>query len=164
MSHPFVTQFCDRHGKTRVRFRRAGFSAYLPPQDAAEFAAEYKRLLAEAPPTPIRSPKSPVGRLRAMLRQRNWNGEGEFIYFIQTRGMVKIGFSSAIVDRISKLAAQSPTLLRPLAIMLGEREAERAVHWALAADKIKGEWFCRSESVKRMIAFAKNGGTYANIG
>jgi len=66
MSHPFVTQFCDRHGKTRVRFRRAGFSAYLPPQDAA--------------------------------------------------------------------------------------------------DKIKGEWFCRSESVKRMIAFAKNGGTYANIG
>jgi hypothetical protein len=162
---PFVSAFKDRHGVTRPRFRRAGYSRYLPlDMDGADFAAAYEECLDAAPRAPARSPKSAVSQLRVILEARGWSEAGEYVYFIQTRGMVKIGFSSLIVDRMSKLASSSPTPVRVLAIMLGGRAVERKVHETLAADKIKGEWFRRSEDVKRMIAFARNGGTFVDIG
>jgi hypothetical protein len=161
---PFVSTFKDRHGVIRPRFRRAGYSRYLPLDlESREFAAAYDECIKTAPHVPARSPRSPVGQARAMLARRNWDQSGEFVYFIQVRGMVKIGFSSMIVNRMSKLASSSPTRVQLLAIMLGGRSVERKIHETLAADRIKGEWFRRSEDVKRMIAFARNGGTFVNI-
>jgi hypothetical protein len=162
---PFVSTFKDRHGVTRPRFRRAGYSRYLPLDlNSTEFAAVYGECIKTAPQAPARSPTSPVGQARAILERRNWDQGGEFVYFIQVRGMVKIGFSSMILNRMSKLASSSPTRVQVLAIMLGGRDTERKIHETLATDRIKGEWFRRSDDVRRMIAFARNGGTFVNIG
>lgn len=163
MTYPFVSEYSDRHGKRRYRFRRAGFSAHLPAPDAEQFAAEYERLLATAPPTPIRSPKSPVGQLRTTLRRHGWSDKGEFVYFIQSRGMVKIGFSSKIANRITELSAQNPVTVRLLAVIQGGRDMERRLHEMLAEHRIKGEWFRRSDQVKAVVAEAKKGRTFANI-
>jgi hypothetical protein len=163
MIYPFVTEFRDRHGKLRARFRRAGFSAYLPTIDSEDFEAEYNRLMAVAPPTPIRSPKSAVGQLRTLMRRHQWSGKGEFVYFVATRGMVKIGFSSAVITRLAQLTAQNPTRLRFLAAAPGSKDVERRLHEAFAADRIKGEWFRPSLRLKAAISAVKNGGTFANI-
>jgi hypothetical protein len=157
VTHPYVSEFRDRHGKTRAKFRRAGFSVSLPAIAEAGFAAAYQDALAKAPPTPIRTPKSVVGQFRTLIRERRWSEKGEYVYFVATKGMVKVGFSSMILDRLSKLSAQSPTPMRLLAAIPGGRDVERRYHEALAADRIKGEWFRLSGSVKAAIAAVKAG-------
>lgn len=41
----FVSTFVDRHGKERFRFRRHGFSAYLPHPNSKEYPEAYRRAL-----------------------------------------------------------------------------------------------------------------------
>lgn len=149
----YVTVFADRHGTPRPRFRRAGFSKYLPLDMASEaFRQEYEVCLATAPPTPIRAPKSAVGQLRAILRQHGLSGKGEFVYFVIQSGLVKIGFSSSIFTRIRQLSTQSPTRLQLAAAIPGGRAVERRMHEMFAADHVKGEWFRRSSELEELIA------------
>lgn len=151
---PFVSTFKDRHGVTRFRFRRAGFSRYLPPDNEA-FEREYAECLAVAPPTPSRSPASAVGQLRAILKKREWSGQGDFVYFIATKRMVKIGFSSMIIRRVTELSAQSPTRVRLLAVMPGGRDVEATFHRRFASDHLKGEWFHYSPAIRDAVATIK---------
>jgi hypothetical protein len=161
----FVSTFTDRIGVTRLRFRRAGYSRYLPLDPTSdEFKQAYAACLEEAPPTPIRSPQSAVGQLRACLRRHGWKTSGDYVYWVATKGMAKIGFSSQIVDRVGKLQAQSPTRLRLLAAMPGGRDVERELHQIFAEDRIKGEWFRLSPRLKAAADVVKETGTFANIG
>lgn len=151
---PFVSSFKDRHGVTRFRFRRAGFSRYLP-RDSEGFEREYAKCMIVAPPTPIRAPASAVGQLRALLRKRGWSGNGDFVYFIATKRMVKIGFSSTVIRRVTELAAQSPTRVRLLAVMPGGRDVEAMLHARFASDHLKGEWFRYSPAIRDAVAAIK---------
>jgi hypothetical protein len=161
---PFVSTFRDRHGVMRPRFRRAGFSRYLPTaMESEEFRAAYEACLAEAPPTPIRSPKSAVGQFRSLMRLHGWSGKGEFIYFVAAKRMVKIGFSGSIIMRLNQLASQSPTRLRLLAAMPGGVETERRLHAHFADDRIKGEWFRYSDRLKAVAERVRKTGTFVDI-
>lgn len=51
---PFVTTFVDRHGKERHRFRRGGFSCYLPHPTAKDYRAAYRAALDGIRPEPER--------------------------------------------------------------------------------------------------------------
>ena len=61
--YPGVTRVTDRHGKVRWRFRRKGFSAYLPgPYGSAEFRAAYEAAVNECR-TPAPTARFPHGSL-----------------------------------------------------------------------------------------------------
>lgn len=56
---PGVTRTVDRHGRVRWRFRKAGFSTYLPgPYGSAEFRAAYEAAQAERPSYSTATPGS----------------------------------------------------------------------------------------------------------
>ena len=64
---PGVTRAPDRHGKVRWRFRRKGFSCYLPgPYGSAEFRAAYEAALSEAK-TPGGYDRHPHGTLNWLI-------------------------------------------------------------------------------------------------
>ncbi len=64
---PGVTRITDRHGKVRWRFRRKGFSTYLPgPYASAEFRAAYEAALAEVT-TPATYDRHPYGTLNWLI-------------------------------------------------------------------------------------------------
>lgn len=46
---PYTSLFVDRHGKERCRFRRGGFSCYLPHPSAKGYREAYRRALASLP-------------------------------------------------------------------------------------------------------------------
>lgn len=59
--YPGVTRATDRHGKVRWRFRRKGFSCYLPgPYGSTEFRAAYEAAVAEVK-TPSIMVRNPYG-------------------------------------------------------------------------------------------------------
>lgn len=73
-----VSAFCDRHGKERLRFRRAGvkggYFTAAPPSRA--FWDEYESFMAEAPqePATARAVCCPVHRPNAACRDRLQSG------------------------------------------------------------------------------------------
>lgn len=161
---PFVSHFTDRHGGNRYRFRRAGYAAYIQATPGSDdFERQYAAFLRAAPETPLRSPASAVGRLRTFLKRRGWPLQGDYIYFVATQGMVKIGFSSMILDRVSKLSAQSPSRIRFLAALPGGRNIEKALHEMFADDRVKGEWFKHSPAIREVVKALQSGRTFVNI-
>lgn len=65
---PGVTRITDRHGKVRFRFRRRGFSCYLPgPYASTEFRAAYEAAI-DGAKSPVSS-KTPHGTLSWVVEQ-----------------------------------------------------------------------------------------------
>lgn len=65
---PGVTRIVDRHGKIRFRFRRKGFTCYLPgPYASADFRAAYDAAI-EGAKAPVRS-STPRGTLAWVVEQ-----------------------------------------------------------------------------------------------
>jgi integrase len=60
---PFTSLFVDRHGKERCRFRRAGYSCYLPHPSANGYRDAYKRALDGLPQPKAPSPARTVNDL-----------------------------------------------------------------------------------------------------
>lgn len=67
--YPGVSRVTDRHGKVRWRFRRRGFSCYLPgPYGSPEFRAAYEAAV-EGTRTAIERSASPYGSLGWLIEQ-----------------------------------------------------------------------------------------------
>ncbi|MCC5984316.1 MAG: tyrosine-type recombinase/integrase [Rhodobacteraceae bacterium] len=65
---PGVTRSVDRHGRVRWRFRKAGFSTYLPGEyGSAEFRAAYEAAQAERPSYSTAPPNSMAWLIEAYL-------------------------------------------------------------------------------------------------
>lgn len=59
-AYPYVSAFVDRHGKTRLRFRRDGKSRYFKaPLGTEDFKGEYDFFMGEAPAPTKREPVAP---------------------------------------------------------------------------------------------------------
>lgn len=81
------------------------------------------------------------------------------VYFVQVgrNGPVKIGHAGHIGKRLQSLQCGNQELLVVLATIKGGKPEERAYHAALAADRIRGEWFRPTEAVLAFAADAKRG-------
>lgn len=153
-----VTTFRDRHGKSRYRFRRGGLAAYINAAPGTDqFLEAYAGLLKCAPDAPRRSPGSPVDQMRRYFERREWPLQGPYVYFVAGHGVVKIGFSSMIAERMRQLTTSSHTRLRFLAAVPGNENVERAYHSRFADDRKKGEWFRLSGAVRAAIHEIKGG-------
>jgi hypothetical protein len=71
------------------------------------------------------------------------------VYFVEAprSGAVKVGFTRDLSKRLPALQTGSPEKLQVLAWYPTRREAETALHAALAGYRLHGEWF-ESEPVK----------------
>lgn len=65
------------------------------------------------------------------------------IYFARpvTGGLTKIGFSTAVRDRIISLNVGSPVAIVLDAALPATRGAEKALHSIIAKHRVKGEWY-----------------------
>lgn len=76
------------------------------------------------------------------------------VYFIEAvgLGLVKIGYTADLTERLRKLAPGCPAPLRLLGTVPGGLEIERHYHERLAACRTRGEWFRLSPALEAVIA------------
>jgi Meiotically up-regulated gene 113 len=88
--------------------------------------------------------------LRTGIGRKEKNG---FIYFIATENaeVVKIGFSVRPAMRLWGLRTASPFQLRLIGFLPGTHRTERMFHRRFAEDRMHGEWFRNSDSVRAFI-------------
>jgi hypothetical protein len=69
------------------------------------------------------------------------------VYFIRSgdRGPVKIGWTTDVPERVSRLQMGNPEPLRVLAIWPGGADEEARIHAEWSRLRIRGEWFAADE-------------------
>lgn len=74
------------------------------------------------------------------------------IYFIGPReGIVKIGFTTDLEERMRRLQCGSPVALEVIATVAGDTRLEREYHRRFADARQHGEWFLRTIDVEAEI-------------
>lgn len=63
------------------------------------------------------------------------------IYFIETNGLVKIGYSNDPMRRLTGIATWCPTKCHLIGVIDGDMKAERELHKRFGAFHSHGEWF-----------------------
>jgi hypothetical protein len=75
------------------------------------------------------------------------------IYFIEHAGRIKVGFADNVERRLKEFRTAIPSFVR-LGSMEGTRGHERAIHQALAAYRLEGEWFKDCAFVRNFLTQA----------
>jgi hypothetical protein len=73
------------------------------------------------------------------------------IYFLESLGDIKIGFSKSVHRRLKTLATASPTPFLVIGTIDGSKQLERAIHKTLAQYRKGGEWFTGCADVRKVI-------------
>jgi DNA-binding XRE family transcriptional regulator len=73
------------------------------------------------------------------------------IYFIESAGRIKIGFSEKPTLRLSKIMSDSPFPALLIGVMDGGLAEERELHAQFAQDRFHGEWFMKTSSLSMFI-------------
>jgi hypothetical protein len=84
-------------------------------------------------------------------RRRQRRGYVYLIGMEEDATAVKIGFATDVDDRRSTLQTSSHYTLKILAVIVGTQATEKELHCKFASDRIRGEWFRRSEAVEAFI-------------
>lgn len=74
------------------------------------------------------------------------------IYFIETQGRVKIGYSSDPQRRFNNLTVGCPTRCVLSAVIEGSMSDEKNVHELFKANRIRGEWFELTPEISEFMA------------
>jgi hypothetical protein len=74
------------------------------------------------------------------------------IYFIETQGMVKIGYSNDPRRRFHNLSIGCPTKCSLVAVIEGSMSEEKDIHEMFKANRIRGEWFEFTPEINTFIA------------
>jgi hypothetical protein len=75
------------------------------------------------------------------------------VYFLQAEnGMIKIGTSTEIYERINTLRTASPCSFVKLSIMPGDMSVEKRLHKKFAVCRRQGEWFVKSQDIDEYIS------------
>jgi hypothetical protein len=89
------------------------------------------------------------------------NGQ-EFVYLVgivpgPQIPHVKIGYAQDVWERLSELQCGNPFELRVLSFLPGGKEEEGVMHLALAAHRVRGEWFDLGSDPLKMFMDAYRG-------
>jgi hypothetical protein len=69
------------------------------------------------------------------------------IYFVRSNGLVKIGYSKHVAQRVRALRTGSSVPLELWFSFDGTRELEKELHWRFRRDRSHGEWFHLSPAI-----------------
>lgn len=64
-----------------------------------------------------------------------------YVYFIACRSAIKIGYTGKIEQRVTGIQMLSPDPVRAVALLVGGKQLEAALHARFSAYRIHGEWF-----------------------
>lgn len=127
----------SRHGKRMYYYRKgSGPRVRLPDpavygESALNIAyAQADRGIKPEYPAPYPTPTTARG-----------TGRKGFVYFAESGGNVKIGFSKSVNGRVSTLKTGCAEPLRVLLAIPGTDETEAFFHAHFAAHRMQGEWF-----------------------
>ena len=98
-------------------------------------------------------------------KQKRLHNRSGVVYFIGMEGdnsAVKIGFASKIEDRLSSLQTSSHHTLKVLATIKATTKLEKELHHKFAADRIRGEWFRRTQALETFITTTHSSQAYGN--
>lgn len=73
------------------------------------------------------------------------------VYFIESDGHIKIGFSQDVRARVGNVIKSLRTGGQYLGYMAGDRKVERHLHDQFAATRVYGEWFKVTDSLRTFI-------------
>lgn len=71
------------------------------------------------------------------------------VYFIAANGMVKIGFTQNIDERMKAIQATSPTQIELIGTLPGSLRLEREIHERFKHARAHGEWFQATPEILR---------------
>lgn len=74
------------------------------------------------------------------------------IYFVESGGRIKVGFSKNLESRIKSLAVASALPMTLVASQAGSKLLEKAIHRYLAPHHAQGEWFFDCLHVRSVIS------------
>lgn len=95
--------------------------------------------------------------IEAMMKAAAGTGDKErapetVIYFIESRGFIKIGWTQNWRNRISNLQSASPEPITVLALLARPQIYERTMHKKFAAFRVRGEWFVDCKEIREHLA------------
>jgi hypothetical protein len=78
---------------------------------------------------------------------------GPRVYFVQSveGGLVKIGFTRKLQERIGTLNRMGAAALSFLGSLAGDRELEQSLHERFARARVRGEWFSLTPDLLRFL-------------
>ena len=74
-----------------------------------------------------------------------------YVYALGSGDRVKFGQTKNLMKRISAIRTSSPVAVELLASVVSRTDLEKKIHRHLAADRLHGEWFTRSQHVERIL-------------
>lgn len=74
------------------------------------------------------------------------------IYFIETQGLVKIGYSNDPKRRFQMLATGCPTECTLIAVCEGDMTLEKSIHEKFKHLRLRGEWFAFTPEINGFIS------------
>lgn len=128
--------------------------------DAADLAHVKETLKDRRPHFRIADFPRILEAVRQLPKKRQWQ-----LYIIRRgeKGPFKIGVTMSPNRRLTELQIGNAERLTLIHIEVGGHKLERAAHKALAAFRLKGEWFARSPEVSAFIQAARKGGIQAAL-
>lgn len=75
-----------------------------------------------------------------------------YVYFIESAGLVKIGFSTDVINRLSNLRVGCPVDATLVAAIPGTEDTEAYFHKMFSSMRHKGEWFRIEGLLAKMLA------------
>lgn len=76
------------------------------------------------------------------------------VYFIESSGLIKIGFSQDVRQRVGKVISELRDGGKYLGYMAGDRKVERHLHGRFAEHREYGEWFRTNIDLSNFISAA----------
>lgn len=74
-----------------------------------------------------------------------------FVYFLESDGLIKIGYSIDPVNRVKSIRQNWPNPIRVLKVISGNWCMEQGFHAQFAAHRRNGEWFARHPELVEFI-------------
>ena len=139
-----VSPYKDRHGKVRWRYRKKGAPShsFKANYGTAEFLREYEIVSGSGIGIRTPSPKIGLSKLKGV----------PVIYFVgPAKGKIKIGFTTDINSRLTRLNTGSPVKLVLHGIMRGTVDEERLLHERFDSLRTHGEWFYKSGELAQLV-------------
>lgn len=90
--------------------------------------------------TPVARERSRLVRRMARAKKREKFPVGK-VYFVRSGKLIKIGFTTDLEGRVSRLQTGSPYDLQLLGTIEGTQRDEQALHRRFANLNVRGEWF-----------------------
>lgn len=74
------------------------------------------------------------------------------VYVVSSLDLIKIGYTTHLYTRLAVLQSTTGQDVTLEAVAPGTRQVERQFHVRFALDRVRGEWFRRSQAVDRLIS------------